>query len=454
MIDLNENKQRDQWNSKLGFIMAAAGSAVGLGNLWKFPYLAGSNGGGAFVFVYLVLILLVGFTLMLAEIVIGRNTQLSSVGAYKKLNAKWSWLGGLGVLAGFLILSFYSVVGGWTISYIVKAVTGAFNTADLDILGGMFGTLISGTAEPLIYHAIFMLLTLLIVVGGVSGGIEKATKVMMPALFVMMIMVMIRSLTLPGAMEGVRFFLVPDFSKITPKVLLAALGQVFFSLSLGMGCMITYGSYLSRDEDIVQSSMIIPALDTCVALLAGFTILPAVFAFGFDPTAGPGLLFITLPAVFSQMPLGTLFALVFFVLVLFAALTSSISLLEVTVSYMVDEFKWDRQKSTYVMAGIIFLVGVAASLSMGPWSNIQLIGGRNIFDTLGFIAENILLPLGGMLMSIFIGWVWGLENAIKEASNEGKLAFKLAPVWGFLIKYIAPLAILIVFLQSSGILKI
>ncbi|ABW20130.1 sodium-dependent transporter [Alkaliphilus oremlandii] len=454
MVDLNENKQRDQWGSKLGFIMAAAGSAVGLGNLWKFPYLAGSNGGGAFVFVYLVLILLVGFTMMLAEIVIGRNTQLSSVGAYKKLNAKWGWLGGLGVLAGFLILSFYSVVGGWTISYIVKAITGAFNTADLDLLGGMFGGLIAGTLEPLVYHGIFMIITLLIVVGGVSGGIEKSTKIMMPALFVMMIMVMIRSLTLPGAMEGVKFFLVPDFSKLTPSVLLAALGQVFFSLSLGMGCMITYGSYLGKDEDIVQSSMIIPALDTCIALLAGFTILPAVFAFGFDPSAGPGLLFVTLPAVFSKMPLGTLFAVVFFVLVLFAALTSSISLLEVTVSYMVDEFKWDRKKATYIMSGIIFIVGVAASLSMGPWSHIELIGGRNIFDTLGFIAENILLPLGGMLMCIFIGWVWGLENAIKEASNEGKLAFKLAPVWGFLVKYIAPLAVLIVFLQSSGILKI
>jgi len=265
---------------------------------------------------------------------------------------------------------------------------------------------------------------------------------------------MIRSLTLPGAMAGVKFFLAPDFSKINAGVILAALGQVFFSLSLGMGTMITYGSYLSKDEDIVQSSITIPLLDTAIALLAGLTILPAVFALGFDPGAGPGLLFVTLPAVFSKMPMGSIFAFIFFVLVLFAALTSSISLLEVTVSYMVDEFKWDRKKSTIVMSSIIFLVGVAASLGLGVWSDIKIIGGRDIFDSLDFVASNILLPLGGLFMCIFIGWVWGLENAIKEASNQGKLAFKLAPYWAFLVKWVAPAAILIVFLQSSGILKI
>lgn len=454
MVDLNETKQRDQWGSKLGFIMAAAGSAIGLGNLWKFPYMAGQNGGGAFVFVYFAILILVGFTLMLAEIVIGRNTQLSAVGAYKKLNAKWSWLGGIGVLAGFMILSFYSVVGGWTINYIVKSVTGGLASSDPAILGGLFEQLIANPVEPIIYHAIFMILTLGIVKGGISGGIEKATKVLMPGLFIMMFIIMIRALTLDGAMTGVEFLLAPDFSKINGGVILAALGQVFFSLSLGMGTMITYGSYLSKKEDLVVSSISIPLLDTAIALLAGLTILPAVFAFGFDPGQGPGLLFVTLPAVFAQMPLGTMFALIFFVLVLFAALTSSISLLEVNVAYVVDEFNWNRKKATFVMSALIFSVGVAASLSMGPWADISIIGGRNIFDSLDFVASNILLPLGGMFMCIFIGWIWGLENAIKEASNDGKLAFKLAPFWGFLVKWVAPIAIFVVFVQSSGILSL
>lgn len=451
MVDLNEKKERDQWGSRFGFIMAAAGSAIGLGNLWKFPYMAGKNGGGAFVFVYFIILLLVGFTLMLAEITIGRNTQLSAVGAYKKLNAKWSWLGGMGVLAGFFILSFYSVVGGWVINYMVKSVTGAFGAADVEVLGGLFNGLITSPVEPLIYHGIFMVITLVIVMGGISGGIEKASKILMPALFAMMFIIMLRSLTLEGAMEGVKFLLAPDFSVIDGSVILAALGQVFFSLSLGMGCMITYGSYLSKDEDLVQSAIIIPFLDTAIALLAGLTILPAVFAFGFDPGEGPGLLFVTLPAVFSRMPLGSVFAFVFFTLVLFAALTSAISLLEVNVSYMVDEFKWDRKKATFTMAAAIFLVGATASLGLGVWDSVKIIGGRDIFDSLDFTASNILLPLGGMLMCIFIGWVWGLENAIKEASNQGKLAFKLAPYWSFLVKWIAPIAILIVFLNSSGL---
>ncbi len=447
MVDLNEKHERGQWISNLGFIMAVAGSQIGLGNLWKFPYLAGSNGGGAFVFVYLIIVLLIGFTLTLGEILIGRHTQLGAVGAYKKLNKKWAWLGGLGVLAGFLILSFYSVVGGWTINYMVKSITGVLSTAD-------FGALITSPVEPVVYHAIFMLATLGIVIGGISEGIERASKVLMPALFVMTIIVMIRSLTLDGAMEGVKFLLAPDFSAIDSSVILAALGQVFFSLSLGMGCMITYGSYLSKDENLVKSSLITPLLDTFIAILAGLTILPAVFAFGFDPTEGPGLLFVTLPSVFSKMPLGNFFAFIFFTLVFFAALTSAISLLEVTVAYLVDEFNWKRRGATVVMAGIIFLLGVAASLGLGIWDHITILPEMDIFDSLDFTASNILLPLGGMFMSIFIGWVWGIENAIKEFSGESEFALKLAPVWAFLIKYVAPIAIAIVFLESSGLLDV
>jgi len=448
MSNLQEKKQREQWNSRLGFVLAAAGSAIGLGNLWRFPYLAGQNGGGAFVAVYLGLLVIVGFTIMLAELTLGRYTQLNAIGAYKKISEKWAWVGALGVLAGFMILSFYSVVGGWVINYVIKALTGAFNTADMDALGGMFGGMITNPFNPIIYHAIFMILTLGIVLGGIKGGIEKYSKILMPALFVMLFAIMIRSITLPGAMEGVKYFLVPDWSAINGGVILAALGQVFFSLSLGMGCMVTYGSYISKDENLLKSSLSVPLLDTGAALLAGLAILPAVFAFGFDPAEGPGLVFVTLPAVFSQMPLGGLFGVAFFLLVLFAALTSAISLLEVVVAYIIDEWKWARQKATLVIAGVIFLVGVSASLSIGPWSSFHILPNMGIFDTLDFISGKILLPLGGMLLAIFLGWVWGIKNAIKETTNDGKLTFPLATVWTVLIKYIAPVAIAVVFFEG------
>lgn len=447
-MNLNETKQRDQWGSKIGFILAAAGSAVGLGNIWKFPYLAGSNGGGAFVFVYFAILIVVGFTLMMAELTIGRHTQLSPVGAYRKIKAKWAWVGAIGVIAGFLILSFYSVIGGWVINYIVKSLTGGFHVADSSQFATIFTSFITSPIEPIIYQAIFMVLTVGIVIGGISGGIEKYSKILMPGLFIMLIVVVLRSLTLPNAMEGVKFFLVPDFSEITPSVILSALGQVFFSLSLGMGAMITYGSYLSKEENLVTSSFQIPLLDTVAALLAGLAILPAVFSFGFSPEQGPGLLFITLPAVFDAMPLGTIFGFLFFVLVLFAAVTSSISLLEVSVSYVVDELNWDRKKASLLLGLIIFILGVPSSLGLGVWDHISLVKGKDILDSVSFVAENIFLPLGGMLLCIFIGWVWGLDNAYKEVTNEGKIKFGLMHVWGFLVKYVAPIAILIVFIQG------
>lgn len=440
--------QRDQWGSKFGFIMAAAGSAVGLGNLWKFPFLAGQNGGGAFVLVYLIILFIVGFTLMMAEISVGRFAQLNAIGAYRKIKANWGWVGSMGVVAGFLILSFYSVIGGWIVAYMVKAVTGAFNTADVQVLGGMFSEFISSAGMPIFYHAIFMLMTLGIVIGGIQNGIEKYSKIMMPALFVILVLVVLRSVTLEGAMAGIKFYLTPDFSKINAGVILAALGQVFFSLSLGMGCMITYGSYLSKDEDIPQSSAIIPLIDTGVALLAGLAILPAVFAFGFSPSAGPGLLFITLPAVFSKMPMGSLVGLAFFLLALFAAVTSSISLLEVCVSYVVDEWKWTRRKATLILSAIIFLLGVPCSLSQGPWSHITLIKGKCILDSVDFVATNVLLPLGGIFLSIFVGWIWGIPQALQEITNYGRRKFALAPVWAFLIKWVAPIAIGFVFFQG------
>ncbi|HHY91185.1 MAG TPA: sodium-dependent transporter [Clostridiales bacterium] len=443
---------RGQWGSKIGFILAAAGSAVGLGNLWKFPYMAGKNGGGAFVLVYILIVLLMGFTVMLAEITLGRHTQLNAFGAYRALRKNWGWVGGLGVLAGFLILSFYSVVGGWVISYLIKSATGVLSQSNPEVFGDMFGSLISSTATPLVYHAIFMGLTLVIVFRGISGGIEKANKIMMPALFIMIIILSIRSVTLQGASKGLEFLFTPDFSQFTARSFLDAMGQVFFSLSLGMGCMITYGSYLNREANLPQSALSIVLIDTAIALLAGIATLPAVFAFGFEPGQGPGLMFVTLPAVFSKMPLGTVFAFIFFLLVLFAALTSAISLLEVVVAYFVDQWKWSRATATIVMAVVIYLVGVPASLSMGIWSDITLLPGLGFFDTYDFIASNVLLPLGGMLLCVFVGWVWGTKNALYEITSGGRHAFGLAPIWIFLVRFISPIAILIIFIRSVAVI--
>jgi NSS family neurotransmitter:Na+ symporter len=350
---------REQWGTRVGFIFAAVGSAVGLGNLWRFPHLTGSNGGAAFLIIYLIIIALIGITIMLSELAIGRATQLNAVGAFKKLSKKWTFVGVMGVIAGFVILSYYSVIGGWSIGYMVRSLTGVFSgdTAEL------FGSFVSNTWEPLIWHAVFMGLTIGIVYNGIKGGIERASKIMIPALFIMLIIIIVRSLTLPGAAEGVAFYLKPDFSKVTGGTIMAALGQAFFSLSLGMGCMVTYGSYLSKKENLVSSSAIIPISDTLAAFLAGLAILPAVFAFGFDPSSGPGLMFITLPAVFAQMPLGTFFGFLFFVLVTIAALTSAISLLEVCSAYVIDEWKWSRKKTTLIMGLVIFLLGIPSSLS-------------------------------------------------------------------------------------------
>ncbi|OGO79361.1 MAG: Na+-dependent transporter [Clostridiales bacterium GWB2_37_7] len=443
-----ENKKRAQWGSNFGFIMAAAGSAVGLGNLWKFPYLAGKNGGGVFVFVYLLIVLLIGFTIMLGEMVIGRSTQLSSYNAYQKISKNWSFIGAMGVITGFIVLSFYSVVGGWVLNYLYQYIAGGIPSDT----SAYFVSFISNPISPIFWNMVFMAATAYIVFKGIGGGIEKACKFMMPALFVLLIVISIRAITLPGAGAGIAFYLTPDLSKLTTGTIVAALGQVFFSLSLGLGCIITYGSYLGKGENLEKNSIIVPFIDTLVALLAGFAILPAVFAFGFEPGAGPGLMFITLPQVFDKMPLGWVFGILFFILVLFAALTSSISLLEVTVAYMQDQHKWRRTKAVIVLSTLMFLVGIPASLSMGIWSNVTIFG-KNIFDSLVF-ASDILLPLGGLLMCIFIGYVWGIDKAVAEITIGGKLPFRLKGFWTVMIKYVAPIAVIVVFLNALGILKL
>ena len=445
-----EIKGRGNWGSQFGFIAAAAGSAVGLGNIWRFPYITGQYGGAAFVLVYLLFVLLICIPIMNSELLIGRKSERNAVGAFKVLapGSPWWIVGAMGILAGFIILSYYSVIAGWAVAFIFKS--GAYMATGAEHANIFVGH-ITSPAAPIIWHAIFMFMCIGIVAAGIEKGIEKYSKILMPMLVLIMLVLIIRSVTLPGAGAGLSFYLKPDFSKLSAEGILAALGQAFFSLSLGMGCMIVYGSYLKKDQDIPANSYWIAGADTGIALLAGFAIFPAVFAFGLEPGAGPGLTFITVPAVFAAMgPVGHFFGILFFFLLTIAALTSAISLLEVVSAYFIDEAKWNRKKAVWIMGIIIFLLGVPSSLGQGVWSGVKILGGRDILDSLDFLAFSILLPLGGFLLCIFIGWFWGTTKATEEA-NIGAKSIKLGTTYSFLIKYVIPIAIFIVFLRRIGV---
>ncbi|MEG0571401.1 MAG: sodium-dependent transporter [Oscillospiraceae bacterium] len=443
-----KNNSRGGFTSSIGFILAAAGSAVGLGNLWKFPYVAGQNGGAIFVIIYLLFVLCLGVPIMLGEMAIGRKTKLNPIGAYQKLNKNWTFVGVIGVLCAFVILSYYSVVGGWVVKYIVNYLTGSHIANPSQF----FKSFISSPIEPVAWHIVFMILTAIIVMCGISKGIERASKIMLPALLVLLLVIVVRSLTLPGSIEGVKYFLIPDLSQIDSfskfaKVLLAAMGQVFFSLSLGMGAIITYGSYLKSDVNLQKSAFIIPGIDSIVAVLAGFAILPAVFSFGFEPSAGPGLLFETLPKVFESMPFGIFFGFLFFVLVFFAAITSSVSLLEVVTSFCIDNLKWTRRFSVIIVSIIMTLIGAFAALSFGPLANIQ-IAGMSVFDALGFLSDKILMPLGGLFMCIFVGYIWGADNVCEEITSGFVIPFRWKKSFFVIMKFIAPAIILVIFITS------
>lgn len=446
MITSNFNNQRGLWNSRLGFILAASGSAVGLGNIWKFPYIVGQNGGGAFVLIYILCTIAVGLPIMLAEFTIGRKTNLNPVGAFQALKPKkyWVTIGYMGVLAGFLILSFYGVVGGWTLAYIFKSFTHTVsNFSSPKEAGQFFGSFIENTWEILFYHALFMGICVSIVLRGVHSGIEKACKILMPTLVIILILLMFRALTLPGAIDGVAFYLKPDFSKIDPQTILIALGQAFFSLSLGMGCMLTYGSYLPEQENLTSATVYVVVFDTMIALLVGMVIFPAVFAMGLEPAEGPSLVFSVLPAVFVNMPFGNLVSITFFALLAIAAITSGISLLEVVVAYFIDQRKWERKKAVFITSAVIFAFGVPSGLSFGVLSDAKLFG-MTFFDHVDNIASNYLLPAGGMLTAIFVGWVWGTKSAEEEIEKH-ETKFRWGHIWGFLIRYISPVAVLLVF---------
>ena len=450
--------QRESWGSKTGFILAAAGSAIGLGNIWKFPYIAGENGGASFVFVYLICIAVIGFPVLIAEILIGRSTQRNPVGAFFKLSKSkfWAGVGGMGIVGGFLILSFYAIIAGWAIGYIVEAVDGNFfNFVEQTASTQHFNTLVGNIYWILGYFILFMILTTAIVFGGVKKGIERGSKIMMPILFVLLIILMIRGITLDGAEKGLNFLWNPDWSKINASSILIALGHAFFTLSLGMGAMLTYGSYMSKKDNIITSAFQIVFLDTLIALIAGIAIFTAVFATGLDPQAGPGLIFHTLPSVFIKMHGGYFFSILFFILLTLAALTSSISLLEVVVSYFVDERKWKRHYAAIVLAFFIILLGVPSALSYNVLSDLK-IAGFNFFDLVDFVASNIILPLGGLLISIFVAWVWGFEKVLPDLKQGAEGLFNKYPwviiFWKIFLKYFSPILIFLVLLNSTGAL--
>ncbi|MEG1911596.1 MAG: sodium-dependent transporter [Cloacibacillus sp.] len=439
-------ENRDQWGSKFGFIMAAAGSAVGLGNIWRFPYITGKYGGAAFVLVYLAVVIVLGMSVMLAEFAIGRKAKLDAVGSLKKLGGGW-WpiVGWMGFFCAFVILSYYAVIAGWTLAYMFKSFGGLMDAAAAGKAGDVFGAFVSDPVQAIMYHIIVMIVVIGIVYRGISGGIEKSCKVLMPALFGILVLLIGRSVTLPGAMAGLEFYLLPDFSKLTGEAILAAVGQGFFSLSLGMGVMITYGSYLNNKEYMPHMTATIVFLDTAVAIMAGLVIFPAVFAFGVDAGAGPGLTFVTLPSVFAKMPLGSVFSFAFFALLFIAALTSAISLLEVVVTYSIDELHWSRTKSALLMGGAIMLLGIPSALSVG--GHIPQIAGKDFLDAADFVTNNVIMPIGGLLIALFVGWVW-TKGAKEEVTNNGTHPFPQYSVWLWICRIVAPVCIGFIFING------
>ncbi len=441
---MSDVTNRDQFGSRIGFILASAGSAVGLGNIWRFPFVAGENGGAAFVFIYLLLVFCIGMPVMLAEFVVGRRGQGDPVGSLRRVAGKaFMPLGAMGIIASIIILSFYAVVGGWTIKYTLDAVIGSLGT-DVASAGAMFGAFVKNPFAVIGYQALFMLGTYMVVARGIGNGIEKFCTIFMPVLFLLLIVLAVRSVTLPGAAEGLAFYLKPDFSKVNGSMVLAALGQAFFSLSIGIGVMLTYGSYLNKAEPIVSPAFQICFLDSFVAFIAGLVIFPAVFAFGFEPGAGPGLTFVTLPAVFSKMPGGSIFAIAFFFLLVIASLTSSMSLLEVISAYFVDERRWSRKKATLVVASFTFLLGVPSAISLGGGLNLF---GKSFLDAMDFIASNVIMPLGGMGFALLAGWLLH-TMAREEFSDAHGVPSIIYPAWRVICCVVAPIAIGWIFISG------
>ena len=442
-----ESSSRGAWSSKLGFILAAAGSAIGLGNIWRFPYVTGMQGGAAFVVVYLACVFVIGVPVLIAELTLGRRTSLNPVGAIRAISKSryWPLVGYLGVATGVGILSYYAVIAGWTVGYIFRTI--AHSTTSFE----------SFVADPTVeigYFIVFLLLTAGVVAGGVERGIERWSKILMPLLALILVGLIVYAMTLEGASRGVEFYLKPDFSKISGATVLAALGQSFFSLSLGMGTMITYGSYISKQENLAVSAVSVALADTTIAVLAGLVIFPALFSVGIAPTQGPGLVFNVLPKIFETMPGGTFVGVFFFVLLVIAALTSTVSLLEVPVAFLVDQRKWSRKKAVWIVTAVVFIVGLPSALSQGTvpfFSAMSWFGGKDFLSIMDFLFGNVSLLVGGLFLAILVGWIWGTRAASEELlAGAGPVFAKLAPGWAILVKYVCPVIIALVLLNLTG----
>ncbi len=443
--------ERGGWGSKVAFIFAAAGSAVGLGNIWRFPYQTGMNGGAAFVFVYLIAVFLIGLAVFLAEVSMGRMTKKNPVGAFKQIKPKSPWflVGILGVFTAVMILSYYGVIAGWTLGYAVKAIRGDFShKLTEEFVQNMFAHFSSNIGLNLILFSLFILITVLVVSLGIKGGIEKLTKVLMPMLFIILLYLSIRAVLFEGASKGLAFYLKPDFTKINSRVILFAITQAFFSISLGMGTIMTYGSYISDEDYLPSSAFWVVSLDTFVAIIAGLVIFPTLFTIpGMSPQQGPALVFIVLPVVFSKIPGGAIFGFLFFLLLVIAALTSTISLLEVPVAYLIDEKKWRRKKAAIAVGILSFIFGIPSILAnvKGNFFSKLPLFKKDFLSVMDLLWGNISLLLGGFLITIFVGYVWGADKAIKEITKNRK-EFKLASLWKIFIKYFVPVVLFVILL--------
>ncbi|WP_372739192.1 sodium-dependent transporter [Neptunomonas sp.] len=445
------------WSSRFAFILAASGSAVGLGNIWKFPYITGENGGGAFVIVYLLCIALIGLPIMIAEVTIGRRGGRSPINSLRMLthrdglSSRWTWIGWMGITASFLILSFYSVIGGWALAYVGQSASGAFSGGNADSIGALFGGLLADPWTLLVWHSVFMALVIFIVARGIRSGMEKAINILMPLLFLLLLVMVGYAMTSGEFSQGFAFLFQPDFSKLTTAGILTALGHAFFTLSLGMGVMMAYGSYLPKNVSIVKTAVAVSVVDTAVALLAGLAIFPLVFANGLEPGSGPGLIFQTLPMAFGQMTGGVLFGSLFFGLLVIAAVTSAISLLEPVVEWL-EEHKGISRLSGTLMGGIsIWLLGLLTILSFNEWSNVYPLSfisafeSKTFFDLLDYVTANLMMPLGGLFIAIFVGWFMNKQAVENQLDLSNDVAFSL---FMFVLRFITPAAVLVVFINN------
>jgi len=452
-----------QWSGRWAFILAATGSAVGLGNIWKFPYITGENGGGAFVLVYLICIAIIGIPIMIAEVMLGRRGRRSPINTMRHLSEDehlsphWQYLGWAGMVAGFLILSYYSVIAGWALAYLFRTAGGIFAGVTADGASSIFSALVSDPERLLAWHTIFMIMTTVVVARGVRSGLEKAVRYLMPALFVLLIVLVGYAMNTDAFAKGLSFLFTPDFHRMTWNSVLIALGHAFFTLSLGMGAIMVYGSYLPERTSITKTVFVIAGMDTLVALLAGMAIFPIVFANGLEAGSGPGLIFQTLPIAFGHMPGGALFGSLFFILLTFAAWTSAISLIEPAVAWMVENHGVSRIYASVWTGIATWLLGIVTVFSFNLWSDVtplsmfKVFEGKTLFDLLDYLTANIMLPLGGLFIALFVTWQMRPESSVDELDMGHGLGFKL---WYYTVRYVSPLAVIVVFLNAIGVIKL